>query len=108
MYQLRDKNSNCGDSILAKFNNYRSYGIHFYNENTYIFQGDLTDILFHRCIQHQSASDAPPTIEVMCATQQILARHAGKDTDRFQKIDRGRQRKFWQHVKSLDFRNMIH
>ena len=24
--QLGDKNSNCGDSILAKFNNYRSYG----------------------------------------------------------------------------------
>ena len=27
MYQLRDKNSICGDSILAKFNNYRSYGM---------------------------------------------------------------------------------
>ena len=29
MYQLRNKNSNCGDSILAKFNNYRSYGIDY-------------------------------------------------------------------------------
>ena len=29
IYQLRDKHSNCGDSILAKFNNQRSYSICF-------------------------------------------------------------------------------
>ena len=27
VYHLRDINSNCGNSILAKFNNYRSYAI---------------------------------------------------------------------------------
>ena len=28
MYQLREKNASCGDSILAKFSIYRSYGVH--------------------------------------------------------------------------------
>ena len=27
-YQVRDKNSNCVNSMFAKFNNYRSYGTH--------------------------------------------------------------------------------
>ena len=37
VYQLRDKNSNCGDSILAVFNNYRSYGINK-------FRGDVPNV----------------------------------------------------------------
>ena len=38
--QVQDTNSNCGDSILAKFNNYRSYGnfcFGYFDVDTYIW-----------------------------------------------------------------------
>ena len=40
IYQLQDKTSNCGDSILAKFNNYRTYGIP--NKKVFDFGNNMT------------------------------------------------------------------
>ena len=62
--QLWDKNSNCGDSVLAEFNNYRSYGSRFnplsldINSNREQMKGNDTAM-----IQHNTSPLDPAKVE---------------------------------------------
>ena len=54
---MRDKNSNCGDSILAKFNNYRSYGTYLSHvtQDAVVAQGSQRNKAFEMLCQLEAS-----------------------------------------------------